>query len=124
MRSLIIPFVLLLTIIGGGLLEQFSLHSSFDEFQAQLDAVQIKIEQNQCSAEDIDKILDWWQKKKNIMHTYIPHTEIRDIDNWLVEMRTYLVQGETEHALAKLSVVQDISESIPNAFAITPGNIF
>ncbi len=124
MKSLITPLVLLLVIVGGGLLEQFSLHSSFDEFQAQLDAVQVKIEQDQGAPEDIDRILEWWQKEKNVMHTYIPHTEIRDIDNWLVETRAYLQKGENSLALAKLSVVQDITKSIPKTFEITPGNIF
>lgn len=124
MKSLITPFLLLLVIVGGGLLEQFSLHGSFDEFQAQLNAVQIKIERQQGTPEDIDRILEWWQKEKNVMHTYIPHTEIRDIDNWLVETRAYLQRGEIGSALAKLSVVQDIAESIPKTFEITPGNIF
>ena len=124
MKSLIIPLVLLIAIVGGGILEQNALHSKFDLFEAKLNAVQVKIEQGKAVPEDIDEILDWWQREKNIMHTFIPHTEIRDIDNWLVETRSFIRDGKSALALAKLSVVQDIAKSIPKTFEITPGNVF
>ena len=124
MRNIVIPILILLLLIGGCIFETLSLGNNVRQCAERLDAILVKVEEETARPEDTDQFADYWTACKSRLHTYIPHTEIRDIDTWIAEARSYLVTGNYDLARAKICIARDKILSIPDSFRTTFGNIF
>jgi len=124
-KHLIIPFIFLCLIIGGGFLEGAALNSNFEQLSQRIEQVCQKIDAQQAVApSDITDISDWWAGKKKVMHAYLPHTEIKEVDFWLAEAASYVKTGDYSHARAKLKTLLKMASSVPSSFSFTFENIF
>lgn len=124
MRNYIIPAIILLLLIGGGIFEDISLERSVRDCAEIVETVIQKTEEKTAKEEDVLSFSDIWDKTKSRLHTYIPHTEIREVDMWLSEAKSFVATQDFEFARAKLVVVRDKILSIPDSFRTTFGNVF
>ena len=124
MRNYIIPAIILLLLIGGGIFEDVSLDRSVKQCAEIGETVIQKTEDQTAKEEDVLSFSDIWDKTKSRLHTYIPHTEIREVDMWLSEAKSFVATQDFELARAKLVVVRDKILSIPDSFSTTFGNVF
>ncbi len=124
MRNYIIPAIILLLLIGGGIFEDVSLDRSVKQCAEIVETVIQKTEDQTAKEEDVLSFSDIWDKTKSRLHTYIPHTEIREVDMWLSEAKSFVATQDFELARAKLVVVRDKILSIPDSFSTTFGNVF
>ncbi len=124
MRNYIIPAIILLLLIGGGIFEDISLERSVRDCAEIVETVIQKTEEKTAKEEDVLSFSDIWDKTKSRLHTYIPHTEIREVDMWLSEAKSFVATQDFELARAKLVVVRDKILSIPDSFRTTFGNVF
>lgn len=124
MKTWLIPLIFLALIVGGGVLEQITLSRQFETFDRTLDELALKIEQKTATVEEMDQLEQWWDEAKRVMHTYIPHTEIREIDYWLVEAKSLVKTKNYELAEAKLTVLRTITSALPDNFRINFENLF
>lgn len=124
MKTWLIPLIFLALIVGGGVLEQITLSRQFETFDRTLDELALKIEQKTATVEEMDQLEQWWDEAKRVMHTYIPHTEIREIDYWLAEAKSLVKTKNYELAEAKLTVLRTITSALPDNFRINFENLF
>ena len=124
MRNYVIPAIILLLLIGGGIFEDISLNRSVETCTEIVQTVIDKTDEEQAKPEDVTAFAKVWDQTKSRLHTYIPHTEIREVDQWISEAKSYLASREYALARAKLTVVRDKIESIPDSFRTTFGNVF
>lgn len=124
MRNYIIPGIILLLLIGGGLFENFSLKHNVQVCTEYLDTVIEKVDDETATAEDAAEFSDIWEHCKSRLHTYIPHTEIREVDQWISEAKSFLATKNFPFARAKLVLLRDKIESIPGSFETNFGNVF
>lgn len=124
MRNYIIPAIILLLLIGGGIFEDISLDRSVAQCTEIVDTLIEKSEDGSVREEDVLSFSEVWDRTKSRLHTYIPHTEIREIDIWLSEAKSFAATENFDLARAKLVVVRDKIESIPDSFRTTFGNVF
>ena len=124
MRNYIIPAIILLLLIGGGIFEDISLDRSVKQCAEIVETVIQKTEDQTAKEEDVLSFSDIWDKTKSRLHTYIPHTEIREVDIWISEAKSFVATQDFELARAKLVVVKDKILSIPDSFQTTFGNVF
>ena len=124
MRNYIIPAIILLLLIGGGIFEDVSLDRSVKQCAEIVETVIQKTEDQTAKEEDVLSFSDIWDKTKSRLHTYIPHTEIREVDIWISEAKSFVATQDFELARAKLVVVRDKILSIPDSFRTTFGNVF
>lgn len=124
MRNYIIPAIILLLLIGGGIFEDVSLDRSVKQCAEIVETVIQKTEDQTAKEEDVLSFSDIWDKTKSRLHTYIPHTEIREVDIWISEAKSFVATQDFELARAKLVVVRDKILSIPDSFSTTFGNVF
>lgn len=123
MKTLIIPAIFLILIICGGIIEQVNLNKNFDTLLLKLEDVSQKIEDETAKEEDMTEISKWWNDLKTIMHTYLPHSEIKEIDFWLSETGSYIATGNFDHARAKIKTLITIAKAIPKSFQLNLENI-
>ena len=64
-----------------------------------------------------------WIEKKHVLHIFIPHSEIKEVDLWLSEAATLVRDKEWHDAISKIEVLKELSEQIPMSFKITLENI-
>ena len=55
----------------------------------------------------------YWDTKKRVMHIWVPHTALAEIDYQLDEAIGYLYTQDYEGALPKIEVILGLSENIP-----------
>ena len=83
-----------------------------------------KLENQTAVKDDVLSMQKLWIKKKQKLHIFIPHTEIKEIDLWISECVTYTQYKKYEDALAKCEVVKELCEQIPKSFEVKIQNLF
>lgn len=96
---------------------------TFNEFNNMTVMVYRKTEKEMATKEDVLTIQKYWIQKKEILHVFIPHNEIKEIELWLAESSTLIENEKFEDALSKLDVVIELTEQIPKTFLFRIENI-
>ncbi len=122
-KSVISVIVATALIAFGAIWENVKLNNAFNELIVCIDEINLKLEDGTASKDDILSLQSLWIKKKEGLHVYIPHTEIKEIDLWIAEATTYVVYGKNDEALAKLEVVKELCEQIPKTFSVRLENL-
>ncbi len=123
-RTVVSTLVVAVILILGVFLETRYINSQFKELNSNFSALYEKVEEESASKEDVLAVQKNWLRKKEHLHIFIPHNEIKEIDLWLSEAVTLVEKEMWEDALSKIEVLKELTEQIPNTFKVTIENIF
>ena len=118
--SILVVFSLL---IVGSFCEHNFVNKQFKEFNQVLTVLYEKIDDNTATQDDVYAVQKNWLSKKKVLHIYIPHNEIKEIDLWLSESATLVRDKEWKDAISKIEVLIELSEQIPKTFVLSWENI-
>lgn len=124
MKSTIILLSALALILVSSYLEGLYLKASFGYFEENLTQIIEKTDMEENDGENLEKLLDWWKGEKKIMHAFVPHNEIKDIDGMMVKSQEYIRKGFFTHASAELKRLLDTVKALPENYSFSFGNIF
>ena len=122
-KSFISIMVAVLITISLSILEQTYVNKTFKEFKGIMVAVYEKIESDTATKEDVLSAQKYWIAKKEKLHIFIPHNDIKEIDLWLAESTTLVENNKKEDALSKIDVVIELIEQIPKIYSLRLENL-
>ena len=122
-KSIISTIFAILILVFGCMLEQRYINLTFNNFKDIMVEVYTKVENDMAVKEDVLSAQKFWINKKEKLHIFIPHNEIKEIDLWLAESSTLVENNKKEDALSKLDVVIELLEQIPKTFSFRIENI-
>ena len=120
---MVIAIVLFILLITGGILEEVYVSKLFTDFGDKLD----EVSNAQGGKYDLDKmqeVYDWWVKKTNTMHMFLPHNPLNDITLALGEMKGAVQSGDVESATAQHNRIHAIIDTLEETFSFSASNIF
>ncbi|MBE7061444.1 MAG: DUF4363 family protein [Clostridiales bacterium] len=123
-KTFISMIVVALMIFSFSIFEQHYVNSSFDEFHQVLCVLYDKVDAQTATQEDVYAVQNNWLEKKQSLHAFIPHNDIKEIDLWLSESATLVRDEKWEDAISKIEVLKELSEQIPKTFTLSFENIF
>lgn len=112
-----------LIIAGSAIYESNFVARQFNEFHAVLSVLYDKVDGEVATQDDVYAVQKNWIEKKHVLHIFIPHSEIKEVDLWLSEAATLVRDKEWHDAISKIEVLKELSEQIPMSFKITLENI-
>lgn len=118
--SIIIAVAILLF---AGIGEQIYLKNVFAEIHEDFVMAYQKIENGDASSDDVNAIKTKWIAKKNVLHLFISHNDIKEMDLWLSEAVAYLKLGKIDESVSKMEVAINLCEQIPKHYLIRLENI-
>ena len=122
-RAIVSIFITLALLIGVSIYEIYYVQTSFQNFESSLRRLKGKIEREEVNHDDGLAVRAFWNEKKKIMHVWIPHTALQEIDYQLDEAIGFLYVQKYEDALPKLEVLIGLSENVPKGYTFHIGNI-
>ena len=123
-RSFISAIIVIAILFSISIGEQYLLRKNFGEFKESAVVVYKKIEDETAVKEDVLSLQKQWLQKKETLHLFIPHNDIKEVELWIAEACTLVENKEFLDALAKIDVVIELSEQIPKMYTFAPQNIF
>lgn len=123
-RSLISALIAIGILLGVAFGEQYLLRKCFGEFKENAVVVYKKIDEETAKKEDVLSLQKFWLTKKDTLHLFVPHNDIKEIELWLAEACTLVEHKEYKDALSKIDVVIELTEQIPKMYVFAPQNIF
>jgi hypothetical protein len=123
-KSTIALIVVLIIIFGASYFENKYIKSKFEYFDKSLDEIIADTENKTDASEKLDSLIDWWKKEKHILHAFIPHNEIRELDGIMTESKSFIKSAYFDSAAARLKKLDDLIISIPDNYSFSLGNIF
>ena len=96
---------------------------SIKEFKEIMVIVYEKVESDTATKDDVLSAQKYWIAKKEKLHVFIPHNDIKEIDLWIAESSTLVENGKKEDALSKIDVVIELIEQIPKAYSFRIENL-
>ena len=116
--------ITLALIVGISIYEIHYVQTTFETFHSALRALKHKTELGEVNYTDGLAIRSYWDEKKQIMHIWVPHTALAEIDYQLDEAIGFLYTEQYENALPKIEVILGLSENVPHGYTFRLGNIF
>lgn len=110
-------------LIVGAVCENIYVQNNFKEFHSVLEVLYEKIDTEVATQDDVYAVQQNWLSKKKVLHAFIPHNEIKEVDLWLSESATLVRDKEWKDAISKVEVLKELAEQIPRTFMITLDNI-
>ena len=123
-RTIASIFITLALIAGLSLYEIYYVQTTFETFETALRSLKKKTESGLVNYDDGLAVRELWDTKKHIMHVWIPHTPLQEIDYQLDEAIGFLYVQEYADALPKIEVLIGLSENVPHGYTFHIGNIF
>lgn len=121
LASILVSIALL---FGISYLELTHVKGIFAAFDKALTALYKKTENGEATYEDGEAVRLFWRDKKKILHVWVSHTSIENVDYQLSEALGYLYENKFDDALPKIEVLIEICNRIPRNYAISLENIF
>ena len=122
-KSIISVIVASLILFLASLCEQNYINTTFNELKDSFVVIYNKIESDTAVKEDILSAQKLWISKKEKLHIFISHNEIKEVDLWIAETVTLVENGKKEDALSKIDVVIELMEQIPKSFSFRVENL-
>ena len=122
-KSIISTVLAIILLVSLSIIEQTIINNTFEDLKDNLKVVYQKTENQTAVKDDILAYQKFWIKKKEFLHVFIPHNEIKEIDLWIGESCTLIEYKKYEDALSKLDVVMELIEQIPKTFALRIENV-
>lgn len=122
-KTFISILVVSLLLIVGSIYENDFINRQFDELTTVLTVLYDKIDSETATQDDVYAVQKNWLSKKKVLHIFIPHNEIKEIDLWLSESATLVRDKEWKDAISKIEVLIELTEQIPKTFMLAWENI-
>ncbi len=119
--SIIITLALM---IGLCIYEVHYVQVTFDSFHEVLRTLQHKTALGTVTYDDGLATREFWDNHKILLHVWVPHTVLYEIDYQLDEAIGFLRVEEYNDALPKIEVLLGLSENVPDGYTFSLGNIF
>lgn len=123
-RTLASIVITLLLIFGLSWYEMRYVDRIFEHFNAMLLSLRQKTESGTALYEDGTAVQSYWDKQRHRMHIWLPHSSLLEVDYQMDEALGFLYLKDYEDALPKIDVLIGLSETIPDAYSLSLGNIF
>ena len=123
-RTLISILVAIGIIAGLSTVEIYQVKTTFYTFRKALETLYEKAEKNVATHEDGKSVVQFWEKKKNSMYVWLPHTALQEMDYQLNEMLGFLYVEDCKSAIPKLEILIAMSINIPQSYSIGFENVF
>ena len=123
-RTMVSAFITLALLLGLSFYEANYVQRKFEEFYTALHTLKSKTELSTVSYNDGLSMREFWDKHKIVMHVWIPHTVLYEIDYQLDEAIGFIYVEDYKSALPKIEVILGLSENVPKGYTLTLGNIF
>ena len=122
-RSLVSMGIVTVLLVCCAIYESNFVHRQFEEFGIVLDVLYEKVDEQTATQDDVYAVQKNWLDKKQYLHIFIPHYEIKEFDLWIAEAVTLVRDKEWKDAISKIEVLKELSEQIPKTFMISWENI-
>ena len=123
-RTIVSAVITLALILGVSFYDIHYVQHTFEAFHDTLRTLKEKTELGTATYNDGLAVRSYWDTKKRVMHIWVPHSALSEIDYQLDEAIGYLYVREYSTALPKIEVLLGLSENIPNSYTLSLGNIF
>lgn len=123
-KSILTAIIAILLLFCCAFLENKTVNDTFNVFYDFLEQTELKIKRETITNEDARVLKDFWLEKKKILHIWIPHADIKEIDLWLGETLAFTENENYEEALTKIKVLKILAKQIPSTFSLRIENIF
>lgn len=110
-------------LFAGAVFEARFISGEFNDFHQTLTILYEKTNDKTAVEDDVLAVQERWHTKKETLHAFIPHTEIKEMELWLAETVTLVRDGQWEDAVSKVTVMLELSEQIPKTFLLRMENI-
>ena len=105
-------------LFGVSIYETKTIDRAFDELFTAVEILHEKTEKNTVSYDDGLAVRSLWEKKKEFLHIFLPHTALQEMDYQLNEAIGYLRQKDTDGALPNLEVALNLLRSLPRSYKV------
>ena len=122
-KTIISILVVSSLLIVGSIYENNFVKKQFEDFNQVLTVLYQKIDDTTATQDDVYAVQKNWLSKKKVLHIFIPHNDIKEIDLWLSESATLVRDKEWKDAISKIEVLIELSEQIPKTFVLSWQNI-
>lgn len=122
-KTLASIFVSLALLLGISFYEIYYVDEEFKEFSEQLESLYAKTEDRTANRQDAEAVRASWNKKKESLHIWVPHTDISYVDYWLSEGLSLIYTKDYDEALSKIEVLIEICDKIPGTYTFSWENI-
>ena len=122
-KTLISIFVVACLLIVGSIYEHNFVNKQFKELNGVLSVLYQKIDNETATQDDVYAVQKNWLDKKKVLHIFIPHNDIKEIDLWLSESATLVRDKEWKDAISKIEVLIELTEQIPKTFVLSWENV-
>lgn len=123
-RTIASVVITLLLLLALSWYEMSYVDRVFDHFHEILLSLRQKTEAGEALYEDGTSVKTYWDKQRHRMHIWLPHSSLLEVDYQMNEALGFLYLKNYEDALPKIDVLIGLSETIPDAYSLNPGNIF
>ena len=123
-RTIASAIITLLLILGISIYDIHYVQTSFDVFHDALRTLKQKAELGIATYDDGLAVRAYWDTKKRVMHIWVPHTPLAEIDYQLDEAIGCLYTKDYAGAMPNIEVLLGLSENIPDSYTLSWGNIF
>lgn len=122
-KSLVSMLTVLSLLVVASILETWFVNKQFKEFDGVLFELYQKVDEKVAVEDDVLAVQKNWLDKKRVLHIFIPHNDIKEMDLWLSESVTLVRDKEWKDAISKVEVLRELSEQIPKTFRVSFENI-
>lgn len=122
-KTLISMLCVAALLLAGTIYENIFINNKFTEFHEVLEILYEKVDNETATQDDVYAVQKNWLDKKEELHIFIPHNDIKEIDLWLAESATLVRDKEWNDAVSKIEVLLELSEQIPKTFKLSLENI-
>ncbi len=122
-KSLSAILVSIALLLGAALFEWRYVGKQFGDFQAELETLFDKTENETANLTDAKAVQSSWEQRKERLHIWIPHNDIARIDEYMAEAVRLVGEKDYSGALAKIEILLHLSECLPDTYRPALENI-
>ena len=122
-KTLVSILVVVSLLFIGTIYENDFVKRQFNEINQVLIILYDKVDNNTATQDDVYAVQKNWIEKKKVLHIFIPHNDIKEMDLWLSESATLVRDKEWKDAISKIEVLIELTEQIPKTFMLSWENI-
>ncbi len=122
-KTIVSLFLSLGLLVGVSVYESNRVRHTFERFDEVLRVLYDKTESGTVTYEDGTAVEAFWERQKNTLHIWLPHTAIQEVDYQLYEAVGYLYVRDYDSAMPKIEILIGMCENIPQSYRFSLENI-
>ena len=124
MKRIIIAVICLLIILGMGIIEQIYIKNTIQELNESLISLRRALEDDEDGLDEMNAVVDVWERRHRIIETIIPHNETKEIYIKISEIQGFVQSGDCQNALAVTITLLNILNYTGHLLLYLPEHIF